>query len=44
MCLYLHISNLNRVAPPFAARPNLGSQTSCRTCELKNKIKKYSPI
>ena len=30
MCLYLHIYYLNRVAPPFEARPNLGSRPSCQ--------------
>ena len=34
ICIYI---NINRVAPPFAARPNLGFQTSCRPCELKKK-------
>ena len=40
ICIYI---NINRVAPPFAARPNIGSQTSYRPWALKN-IYIYSPI
>ena len=41
MCLYLHIYYLNRVAPPFAARPNLGSRPSCQPLALKKYIRLY---
>ena len=36
ICIYITI---NRVVPPFAARPNLGSRSSCQPWALNNKIK-----